>query len=86
MRLRPSPVCWNRHGPVQLFDALLGVLAQRLARTICPSCKEKYHPAEEEYQALAYGYGEAAFAQLGIRYKVLQGWTDYHQVKAVATR
>src|ERR1044071_8031245 len=25
-------------------DSLLGVLAQRLARTLCPECKEAYHP------------------------------------------
>ena len=49
-------------------DALLGVLAQRLARTICQSCKETYHPPKEEYDALAHGYGEEAFAQLGINY------------------
>jgi type II secretory ATPase GspE/PulE/Tfp pilus assembly ATPase PilB-like protein len=132
---------------------LLGVLAQRLARTICQNCREEFHPAREEYDALAYGYGEEAFAQLGIVYsdefrlyrgkgceacrgsgyrgriglhelliiteeikklihsrataaelfkaaiaqqmktlvqdgvmKVLEGWTDYAQVKAVAAR
>jgi type II secretory ATPase GspE/PulE/Tfp pilus assembly ATPase PilB-like protein len=37
-----------------------------LARTICGSCKEPYHPTKEELQGLAYGYGEAAFAQLEI--------------------
>jgi type II secretory ATPase GspE/PulE/Tfp pilus assembly ATPase PilB-like protein len=139
--------------PFNFADSLLGVLAQRLARTICQRCKEQYHPPKEEYDALAYGYGEEAFAQLDIAYtdefrlyrgkgcaacrdtgymgrvglhellvvteefkklihsravaadlfelaiaqqmrtlvqdgvqKVLQGWTDYAQVKAVATR
>jgi type II secretory ATPase GspE/PulE/Tfp pilus assembly ATPase PilB-like protein len=52
--------------PFNFADALLGVLAQRLARTICGSCKEPYEPAKEELDGLAYGYGEAAFAQLEI--------------------
>lgn len=54
--------------PFLFADALLGVLAQRLARTLCRTCKEPYHPAKEEYDALAYGYGEEAFARLGIGY------------------
>jgi type II secretory ATPase GspE/PulE/Tfp pilus assembly ATPase PilB-like protein len=54
--------------PFLFADALLGVLAQRLTQTICRTCKEAYHPPKEEYEALAYGYGEVAFAQLGVRY------------------
>ena len=139
--------------PFHFADALLGILAQRLTRTICQACKEPYHPSREEYQALAAGYGEEAFAQVDIPYdddlrlyrgrgcevcqqtgykgrmgihellittdeiksrihtratvaelrqvaraqgmttlvqdgisKVLQGWTDYSQIKAVAIR
>ena len=49
-------------------DSLLGVLAQRLARTLCPDCKQFYHPPKEEYDALARGYGETAFAQLEFGY------------------
>ena len=139
--------------PFHFADALLGILAQRLARTICADCKEPYRPSGQEYEALAAGYGPAAFAELdlpdtadfvlyqgrgceacqhtgykgrlglhellvasddiknlvhgrataaelrqvalaqgmttlvqdGIR-KVLQGWTDYGQVRAVALR
>lgn len=139
--------------PFHFADALLGILAQRLARTICADCKEPYRPSRQEYEALAAGYGPAAFAELdlpdtadfvlyrgrgceacqhtgykgrlglhellvasddikrlvhsrataaelrqvalaqgmttlvqdGIR-KVLQGWTDYDQVRAVALR
>jgi type II secretory ATPase GspE/PulE/Tfp pilus assembly ATPase PilB-like protein len=54
--------------PFLFADALLGVLAQRLTRTICSKCKELYHPSKEEYDTLASGYGEEAFAQLGIAY------------------
>src|SRR5262249_41753913 len=49
-------------------DALLGVLAQRLARTICQDCKAPYHPSKEEYELLAYEYGEEAFATLHMPY------------------
>jgi type II secretory ATPase GspE/PulE/Tfp pilus assembly ATPase PilB-like protein len=139
--------------PFTFADALLGVMAQRLARTICPHCKESYRPSRDEYDALAYGYGQEAFARLKMPYdrhfvlqrgrgceechqsgykgrialheflvvtpelrrlihtrstaepllqvamaqgmttlvqdgilKVLAGWTDYHQIKAVAMR
>jgi type II secretory ATPase GspE/PulE/Tfp pilus assembly ATPase PilB-like protein len=55
--------------PFNFADALLGVLAQRLARTICRTCKEAYHPTKDEYDALALAYGEASFEALGIPYK-----------------
>ena len=54
--------------PFNFADALLGVLAQRLARTICQDCKEPYPPCKEDYDALAHEYGEEAFAVLGIPY------------------
>lgn len=57
--------------PFSFADALLGVLSQRLARTICQSCKVPYHPTKEEYEALVHGYGEPAFVQLGIPYSHL---------------
>jgi type II secretory ATPase GspE/PulE/Tfp pilus assembly ATPase PilB-like protein len=140
--------------PFNFADSLLGVLAQRLARTLCLECRESYHPARDEYDTLAHGFGEEAFAQLKIPYddrfllnrsgkgcsscrdtgykgrfglhelllvsdeikklintratvsemfkvaraqemttlvqdgilKVLQGWTDYAQIRAAATR
>ncbi len=34
--------------PVNFSDALLGVLAQRLVRTLCAHCRAPYQPAEEE--------------------------------------
>jgi type II secretory ATPase GspE/PulE/Tfp pilus assembly ATPase PilB-like protein len=54
--------------PFNFADAMLGILAQRLARTLCSQCKEMYHPAKAEYDALAHGYGEEAFARLNIPY------------------
>ena len=52
--------------PFSFADALQGVIAQRLARTICSNCKERYRPSKDEYDALALNYGEEAFDQLGI--------------------
>jgi len=54
--------------PFLFADALLGVLAQRLTRTICRNCKEMYRPTKEEYDTLVHGYGEETFPQLGIVY------------------
>ncbi len=54
--------------PFNFADALLGVLAQRLCKTICKECKEKYHPPKEAFDELAYAYGEEAVAKLGARY------------------
>lgn len=34
--------------PFLVSSSVIGVLAQRLVRTICPKCKEKYKPAKEE--------------------------------------
>ncbi|MBI2988194.1 MAG: GspE/PulE family protein [Deltaproteobacteria bacterium] len=54
--------------PFNFADALLGILAQRLARTICKNCKEKFHPPKEQYDVLAKAYGEEEFAKLGFKY------------------
>jgi len=54
--------------PFNFADALLGVLAQRLCKTLCKECKEKYHPPKEAFEELAHAYGEEAFAKLGYTY------------------
>ncbi len=38
--------------PFNFADALLGILAQRLVRTLCGTCKEAYHPSKAEYDSL----------------------------------
>jgi type II secretory ATPase GspE/PulE/Tfp pilus assembly ATPase PilB-like protein len=53
--------------PFNFADALLGVLAQRLVRTLCKSCKESYHPDKEEYDILVRSYGDN-FDALGFPY------------------
>ncbi len=54
--------------PFNFADALLGIVAQRLVRTLCKNCKEEYHPSREEYDSLVSGYGEEAFAALDLSY------------------
>jgi len=51
--------------PISFSDALLGVLAQRLVRTLCGDCKQDYTPDEEEFTLLRRYYGEEAFEKLG---------------------
>jgi type II secretory ATPase GspE/PulE/Tfp pilus assembly ATPase PilB-like protein len=47
-------------------DAMLGVLAQRLARRVCKDCKEQYVGAKEEYEEIRQGYGSELWDKLGI--------------------
>jgi type II secretory ATPase GspE/PulE/Tfp pilus assembly ATPase PilB-like protein len=54
--------------PLNFADALLGILAQRLVRTLCNSCKEAYHPTKEEYDEIIESYGETAFEKLNMPY------------------
>jgi len=54
--------------PLNFADALLGILAQRLVRTLCKNCKEAYHPTQAEYNEIAEAYGPEDFAKLNIPY------------------
>ncbi len=40
--------------PYLLSSSLVGVLAQRLVRKICPDCKQSYQPSERELQSLSF--------------------------------
>jgi len=53
--------------PFNFADALLGVLAQRLVRTLCKDCKEEYHPDREEFDVLVRAYA-GDFDALGFEY------------------
>jgi type II secretory ATPase GspE/PulE/Tfp pilus assembly ATPase PilB-like protein len=44
--------------PFNFADALLAILAQRLAKSLCPKCKKSYKPTQEELQELALEYVE----------------------------
>lgn len=52
--------------PFSFGDALLGVLAQRLARTLCGRCKQAEPASAEEYDKLVAGYGAELFQNDGL--------------------
>jgi len=47
--------------PFNFADALLGIMAQRLIRVLCPKCKEAYHPAKDEWDEIVKVYGPQYF-------------------------
>jgi len=51
--------------PFNFADALLGVLAQRLARRLCDKCKAPYYPDQQAYDELLQIYDAQLFHQHG---------------------
>jgi type II secretory ATPase GspE/PulE/Tfp pilus assembly ATPase PilB-like protein len=49
--------------PFNFADAMLGIVAQRLARRLCSECKEAYHPNRAEYNDLVEAYGAEQFKE-----------------------
>jgi type II secretory ATPase GspE/PulE/Tfp pilus assembly ATPase PilB-like protein len=54
--------------PFNFADALLGILAQRLVKTLCPKCKKPYNPEKKEYQYLKDMYGDMFDQRIRIPY------------------
>ncbi|HEX9162693.1 MAG TPA: ATPase, T2SS/T4P/T4SS family [Thermoanaerobaculia bacterium] len=54
--------------PFNFADALLGIMAQRLVRTLCPKCKEPYHPTVQEFNEMVEAYGPDYFDRTGVDY------------------
>jgi type II secretory ATPase GspE/PulE/Tfp pilus assembly ATPase PilB-like protein len=54
--------------PFNFADALLGIMAQRLARTLCAACKEEYCPPPEEFAELVRDYGADHWDRVGVSY------------------
>ena len=50
--------------PFMVSSALLGVVAQRLVRTLCPHCKEEYTPSPNELQMLGLDPAESGSLHL----------------------
>jgi type II secretory ATPase GspE/PulE/Tfp pilus assembly ATPase PilB-like protein len=57
--------------PFNFADALLGVLAQRLVRKLCPACKAKYEPPAGEIEELEREYAGDTGADPA---KLFKGW------------
>ena len=47
--------------PFNFSDAILCILAQRLARTLCKDCRKPYHPSSEQYETLMREFGSSSF-------------------------
>jgi type II secretory ATPase GspE/PulE/Tfp pilus assembly ATPase PilB-like protein len=61
--------------PFNFADALLGVLAQRLAKRLCPECKTGYTPTAAELEELVLQYcNETAIDAR----KQMKAWTESH--------
>ncbi|MYM96826.1 GspE/PulE family protein [Duganella vulcania] len=67
--------------PFNFADALLGILAQRLAKRLCGKCKQAYQPSEEELNLLLTEFCEELQSTEGFlkdaaagRAAVLAGW------------
>ncbi|SHJ67092.1 Type II secretory pathway ATPase GspE/PulE or T4P pilus assembly pathway ATPase PilB [Malonomonas rubra DSM 5091] len=52
--------------PYNFANALLGVLAQRLARHLCKQCREAYQPSSDELEKLQHYYGKEYYLQHGL--------------------
>jgi type II secretory ATPase GspE/PulE/Tfp pilus assembly ATPase PilB-like protein len=69
--------------PLNFADALLGILAQRLAKRLCETCREPYHPEPAEIAQLLDEFCEEPKATesfrkdpAAARAKVLAGWKE----------
>jgi type II secretory ATPase GspE/PulE/Tfp pilus assembly ATPase PilB-like protein len=54
--------------PFNFADALLGIMAQRLIRVLCPKCKEGYNPTPEEFEEIIEAYGYEYWPETKIAY------------------
>ncbi len=52
--------------PVNFSDACVGILAQRLIRTLCSNCKEKYPATDTDMAFIKRQYGEQLLSELNL--------------------
>jgi type II secretory ATPase GspE/PulE/Tfp pilus assembly ATPase PilB-like protein len=60
--------------PFSFADALLGVLAQRLARGLCKKCREQAPATKDEIDEIVQAFGEADAATMGVRRPDFKLW------------
>jgi type II secretory ATPase GspE/PulE/Tfp pilus assembly ATPase PilB-like protein len=53
--------------PFNFSDAMLGILAQRLVKRVCPDCKEAYRATPEQLDEIVQAYGPEEWETLGIK-------------------
>ena len=54
--------------PINFSDACVGIVAQRLVRTLCSGCKAPYSPSEIECAFIKLQYGEGFFDELNLEH------------------
>jgi type II secretory ATPase GspE/PulE/Tfp pilus assembly ATPase PilB-like protein len=54
--------------PFNFADALLGVLAQRLVKRLCPDCRRPHHPSRRDWNEMAEAFGPEELEAQGYRY------------------
>jgi type II secretory ATPase GspE/PulE/Tfp pilus assembly ATPase PilB-like protein len=54
--------------PVNFADAIIGILAQRLIRTLCEECKEAYQPEQSQIGFIRRHYGEEFIDELDVNW------------------
>ena len=74
--------------PFLLSSSLLGVLAQRLVRTLCPHCRESHLPDEEEclLMSLPRDNSQVIYRAVGCEkcnFKGYKGRTGIHELLVV---
>jgi len=71
--------CFDLGLPHLLFaDAMLAIVEQRLMKTLCLKCRQKYRPSREEYDEIADIFGREAFEKLNFPYS--DSFRLYHPV------
>lgn len=77
--------------PFNFADALLGILAQRLAKSLC-KCKEAYTATDEDIELMATEFSQELLKTAewkkdpdGKRKELIQGWRNRFGVKGVIT-
>lgn len=54
--------------PVNFSDACVGIMAQRLIRTLCKNCKEDYEASETDISFIKRQYGEEYLDELNLQF------------------
>ncbi|HET6367699.1 MAG TPA: GspE/PulE family protein [Pseudomonadales bacterium] len=54
--------------PFNFSDAMLGILAQRLVKRLCPDCRESYPATPEQFEEIVQAYGPEEWETLGIKH------------------
>jgi len=57
--------------PINFADAVIGILAQRLIRSLCKDCKQQYKPEEKQIAFIRRHYGEDYIDELNINWQEL---------------